>query len=794
MQLLSLHGLGHIALVFCWLSAFLNPVVAFFPTAWRQQHFGKNGISHEQQTAEAFEQLAQRYWPISALTRSMSNARVAIASANADVDKDWDHSAFHCDGENFDGAQARLTELRNQTIFFLRAGKTEEAQKALGSALHTLQDFYSHSNWIEMGNTEPHPDFGTGRKMFYADESNATCVACSSTLQKDKEGCPLCIPRVNSTIKLAHPVHVKNMNVMGTSTSMLTSGYAYGEDRPWNKTAGIPDFKCHHGGHIDNPWGAGVGFFLGMVRGDSIPGINKDSLDCGFSPHAHLHMAAVNVSIKATMKYVDEIKQQINDTQLRMLFGTGSTLAFAVDTTSILKPITATIKRHTIRIVEDDLHVPEEMEANRYVIRAFNSASHMPVTQTSDIEHFKFAINDLGGQAVQGRDACAGLSLSGILDTLKSLDEGTTLFLMAGAYPPDDALATEVLSLAYAKDITIHSYHYRGGCMNDFVRLRAAFKGRSVYDSFAAATGGFSYAKLLPQQQQSKFGQLDQRDEDLGRLHVDELSVNQSIDSTEGIEMNDTPSFFSRVRRSTQKKGDGTLLLKIADSFPTTSQRETYSFPIDTTISDIKIALVSNTTSIILIQPNGASLTLPDDTTKSFVSDSAAGIITSTDLENGHFITVARPALGTWKAIIQGKGEYNLNIYATTTLHLHSFSLSTLQGRGGHEGYYPISTASPAKAGDDVSMVAEVRGPFRAGSVRFEMRDAQGNIVLNPGLKAGSGKQGEAAQNLFFGNGKVGGGSYFRTVGGKHWVYCVGKDESGREFQRAWGEVLDAVG
>jgi hypothetical protein len=224
--------LGRIAIVVWSLSAFISSTTAFFPTAWRQVHFGNNGVSHEQQTAEAFERLAQQYWPKRILTRSMSDARVAIASANADVDRDWDHSAFHCDGENFDGAQARLTELNNETIFQLKAGKAYDAQKALGSALHTLQDFYSHSNWIEMGNTGPHPDFGRGRKMIYADAKSVTCSTCGPTTQKDKAGCPICVKKVVDT--------------MDTSTDMLTSGYAFGEDMPRNKSA-IPEFKCHHG-------------------------------------------------------------------------------------------------------------------------------------------------------------------------------------------------------------------------------------------------------------------------------------------------------------------------------------------------------------------------------------------------------------------------------------------------------------------------------------------------------------------------------------------------------------------
>jgi hypothetical protein len=248
MPFVGLVWLGRIAIVVCSLFAFIDPTTAFFPTAWRQTHFGNNGVSHEEQTAQAFERLAELYWPKRNLTRSMSDARVAIASANADVDRDWDHSAFHCDGENFDGAQARLTELKNETIFYLQAGKAYEAQKALGSALHTLQDFYSHSNWIEMGNTEPHPDFGRGRKMVYAGAKNATCATCGPTVQKDKAGCPLCVGVKNSSAKASTDLvtPAKVLDSLDTSLTMLTSGYAFGEDVPRNKST-IPEFKCHHG-------------------------------------------------------------------------------------------------------------------------------------------------------------------------------------------------------------------------------------------------------------------------------------------------------------------------------------------------------------------------------------------------------------------------------------------------------------------------------------------------------------------------------------------------------------------
>jgi hypothetical protein len=511
-----------------------------------------------------------------------------------------------------------------------------------------------------------------------------------------------------------------------------------------------------------------MGFILGMVRGDSTPGINKDSLDCGFSPHAHLHMTAVNASIKATMRYIDGIKQKINDTQLRMLFGTGSTLAFALDTTSILKPITASIKSHTIKIAEDDLHVSEDKEANRYVISAFNSGRSTVITQTSDFEHFRSTVNDLG-RSVSMRDACGGLPLEGILDTLKTLDDGSTLFLMAGAYPPDDSLATEIISLAYAKDITIHSFHYRGGCMNDYVRLRASFKMQSVYDSFATATGGISFAKGPPQLPPFPLPKrINQRDDRYQRLHIDTHTVNASVEAL------DHADEAATIQSSLQNKGDGTLILKIASSF-SKPQKQAYSFPVDTTITELKIALVSRTTSITLINPAGTPVELPDDRRLGPPS-----LVTSTDLENGHFITLDRPATGVWKIVIDGIGDFKLDVYGTSTLHLHSFSFSQLLGRQGHQGYFPIEVP---KVGEEVGMVAELRGGFK--NARFEFRNEKGVVVASPGLKAGSGKEGEAGLNHFFGLGKL--------TKGKYYVYVSGKDEGGQASQRVWRKVVNTL-
>jgi hypothetical protein len=221
--------LHHVASLMLCLWVLVPSAQGFFPTTWRQKHFGNDGVSHEQQTQLAFQAVAAQHFPnTKRLSRAMVKARDVLSWANANVDNDFDHSAFHCDGENFDGAQMRLTELKAQVILKLRSGRIDEARIALGSALHTVQDFYSHSNWVELGNTKPHPDLGRERPIAHAPFENATCFSCGPTTQKDPDGCPVC--------------KRNNMDF----TEVLTSGYAFREDRPIN-LGPIPDNKCHHG-------------------------------------------------------------------------------------------------------------------------------------------------------------------------------------------------------------------------------------------------------------------------------------------------------------------------------------------------------------------------------------------------------------------------------------------------------------------------------------------------------------------------------------------------------------------
>lgn len=177
------------------------------------------------------------------------NALNEIQSANAEIDSfPFSTSASaHFDGEQFEQGATRLVQLRQELVTMLLQGdKLQHARNLAGEALHTLQDFYSHSNWIELGNPVPYDILGRPGsdipKENIASPNEATCKDCK-------------------------PGECENNLI----TMKLTSGYRSDQDIKKPENMG----KCSHGGTMDESR-------LKPATG----GINKDSTSTLDSPHA----------------------------------------------------------------------------------------------------------------------------------------------------------------------------------------------------------------------------------------------------------------------------------------------------------------------------------------------------------------------------------------------------------------------------------------------------------------------------------------------------------------------------
>jgi hypothetical protein len=388
------------------------PAAGFFPTNVFTVA-GLLGTSHQKMTEEAINELAEEFFGIFTPPKTMKEATKQIVDGNREVDerKNQVFSAKHFDGENFEGGQLFIQANIRQVELALAGDKAETARFHLGQALHTLQDFYSHSNWIEFGNDSPHPDVGgPGRIGNLAAESVATCQDCVIGV-------------------------VCNDCSQAVTTLKLTSGYFSEQDR------GMPPdtMKCNHGGILD---AAAPG-----VRGF---GINKDSWNCEFSPQAYLHGDAAQVAKEATKKFIRGLRDRLSEKEIRLLLGAGPTLAISIDTSGSMGGVIADVKDEAFRIIDERLGTPDAPAV--FVLNEFNDPLTGPTTVTTDPDEFKAAI---GALTTEFNIDCPELSMGGMFNALSATPEGGTLFVFTDASAKDDDRAGAVAALAASKNIKV---------------------------------------------------------------------------------------------------------------------------------------------------------------------------------------------------------------------------------------------------------------------------------------------------------------------------------------------------
>lgn len=139
---------------------FLAQQAASFNPSWGYTLFGALGHPHEQMTYQGLTDKYLEYFDIGefSVTNSMDLARNQIIAGTKIVDKHGDVEAelseAHCDDESLQLCHERLKSNLTVIRTLLKAGNVGQARDNLGRMLHTLQDFYSHSNWIELGMTD----------------------------------------------------------------------------------------------------------------------------------------------------------------------------------------------------------------------------------------------------------------------------------------------------------------------------------------------------------------------------------------------------------------------------------------------------------------------------------------------------------------------------------------------------------------------------------------------------------------------------------------------------------------
>ncbi|CAF1348949.1 unnamed protein product [Rotaria sordida] len=264
-----------------------------------------------------------------------------IASANTKTDlKEIFKEESHFDSESFIGGSKLIMKRYQSTLdAILKADNYDQGRKTFGEMLHTIQDFYSHTNFIELEYKSPSDVLG--KRIFQIDEfasiNTKTCISCND------EQC-----QINTNID-------ENIH----KTKLLTSGYFIPIGFNLFKKS-KPKGKCSHGGSFDS-----------TQDDEPTGGINKDKLN---SIHGHLHYQAASMAYKATVKILTQLRQDISDESFALFLTLKknlNSLIISIDTSCSIGNYIDLAKDISINIVNQ--YGQLEFAPHNYILISFNS-------------------------------------------------------------------------------------------------------------------------------------------------------------------------------------------------------------------------------------------------------------------------------------------------------------------------------------------------------------------------------------------------------------------------------------
>jgi von Willebrand factor A domain-containing protein 7 len=318
------------------------------------------------------------------------------ANRQTDLSSDFFRSYKHFDSETFAQASGHLTQLRDQIISAITASSPdgERGRALLGTALHTVQDFYAHSNWVEIGRSGVNSALGRS---------------------------PLANPAATDAFCPASP-----QRLGGIGLTSETTGYYVGLLGCGPVAAG----KCYHGG----PGGC--------------DGINKDE------PGRPNHGAARSTAQQATRDYINQILDASgvagNAKAIKALMGINGTLGMVVDDTGSMGGDINQVKNQVATIVgsvRNAAKAPDE-----YLLVRFGDPDVGPPFTTTDPDAYLAQVLRL---SASGGGDCPELSQTALLQAVGASRSDSNLYLFTDASAKDSGLAGAVSAAAQRKRIKI---------------------------------------------------------------------------------------------------------------------------------------------------------------------------------------------------------------------------------------------------------------------------------------------------------------------------------------------------
>uniref|UniRef100_A0A8L0DQJ9 von Willebrand factor A domain containing 11 n=1 Tax=Oncorhynchus mykiss TaxID=8022 RepID=A0A8L0DQJ9_ONCMY len=368
---------------------------------------------------------------------------------NGQVDRDFVNSpAHHFNSEAFAEGRRLITDGVASIKANVQRENFQAARETLGRVLHTLQDFYSHSNWVDLGYTEPYanlirPDLPLEN---LAEVSTPTCSDCANG--------GFCS---NSILP----------NIL--NEKKLTSGYM-----------GIlssvkPIGKCSHGGAAD-------------LTSSEVPrgGISKDERR---SDNVALHTAAVTVATTATLQLLDDIRGAAGDNDYLRFMGIArsAVVAFVIDTTGSMKDDILEAKRVVNEIIDSKKGTQDE--PSQYILVPFNDPKFGPLIRTTNPDVMKTEIAKL---KADGGGDLPEMCLSGLQLALTGAPASSHIYVFTDAVAKDIALRDTILALIRSTKSAVSFFMTGDGA--GARRRRSGVESRAAtfetYKDLALASGG----------------------------------------------------------------------------------------------------------------------------------------------------------------------------------------------------------------------------------------------------------------------------------------------------------------
>ncbi|XP_051561364.1 von Willebrand factor A domain-containing protein 7-like isoform X3 [Myxocyprinus asiaticus] len=366
-------------------------------------------ISNKLTVASVQVACTKSFAALSSLSFKLSIAKIYLSNAAVDL-VFLLSDAPHVDNEAFSEAR----DLIIQGVAAVKASMKQEnynsARVRLGALFHTLQDFYSHSNWVELGFTTPLRNMTRSDLPLnnIAGPKTPTCRSCYG------ENCSgNILPEI-------------------LQQKILTSGYFNLFSS--SKTAG----KCSHGTSADR-----------TSRHEPTGGINKDTIS---SEHGFLHHSAANLAISATMEVLEEIRLAAGNTAFLRLMGLNQTsvLAFVIDTTESMSDDIEEAKRVSFSIIDSRKGTSEE--PSEYILVPFNDPDFGPLIRTGNADIFKERISSL---LASGGGDTPEMCLSGLLLALAGAPPSSDIFVFTDAAAKDSALKSIIEAMIESTRSTV---------------------------------------------------------------------------------------------------------------------------------------------------------------------------------------------------------------------------------------------------------------------------------------------------------------------------------------------------